>query len=323
MIPEYGNRFASGMLLRTVGALMDAASFVVAAQLLINWTAIEQNLPTAFDIPIFLGGTVLFLLLAVGGVCTFFGERISIRMALDFETSSLSSAIVWVQALERRGKCLDSQQKRDLFFSAPRFMARTVLQLVGVGSSIALVIAGVVVCSAIDLGLSGMIGLIIILSSPVFVYQALHSTRVGHMFRETAPNYMIAKKKILADGLNSDLVEREQLLSELRENSQYTSFLEAYGRRLFISPATRLAVSVVMALCVIMSLIIIGNSWELDQDGITLLVVYIVALRTLFAGASSILNALQITASFVPNFLLYLSLDPRMEGESADLGEDR
>src|SRR5690606_20311717 len=126
---------------------------------------------------------------------------------------------------------------------APRFMGRTVLQGIGVGSSIVLVVVGAVVCAATFPVLSGILALIFLLTSPAYVYHALHATRVGHRFRGTASEHSVSKKELCAKWSENESVDPAQLYDDAMADPGYSSFLSAYGERLAISPVSRLIVN--------------------------------------------------------------------------------
>ena len=313
VVPYYWKPIIASMILRTGGTLAEAASFLVAAQLLIHWTMVEGEFPGLLDSPLLIGGGMLVTMLLAGTLCSYFGEKIAIRVMVDLETNCFVRAVDFVHRLKLGGTQVSRLEERDLFFSAPRFMGRTIKQCIGVGSSVVLTVVGAVVCVITFPILSAILSLIFLLTIPAYAYHAFHSTWVGHRFRDTAPAHAVAKKELYAKWSRYEQFTPEQLYDEAVLDTGYSSFMNVYGQRLAISPISQLIVNGTMAISILATLLWLGASLQLNSETMPQLVIYLVFVRVFFSGLKGIIGALQIIASFVPNYLLYLNLDPRMK----------
>jgi ABC-type multidrug transport system fused ATPase/permease subunit len=312
VLPRYWAPLLAAMVLRTGGALAEIASFAVAVQLLMHWATIEQQVEIAKGHPLLVAGAMLFVLMALGSVSTYCGERISVRTAVRFETYAFAHAVSFVSKLSEDGSDIDKAAKKDLFFAAPRFMSRTVLQLVGIGSSIVLMAVAAVVCFWLLPTLAGVIALIVLVTSPAYVYHALHSTQIGHRLRDATSEFSLAKKELSARWLDDVSMSVDQRFDDANSSGEYSRFLDVYSQRLVISSLSRLIVNFSLMICIVVTMLWIGANYDLTADNITVMVIFLLFLRMFFSGATAIVSAVQATAVFAPNFLLYLQLDPRM-----------
>jgi ABC-type multidrug transport system fused ATPase/permease subunit len=313
VLPRYWKPLIGAMALMTVGALAEAASFLVAAHLLIDTAAGgEQALPNVVGNPLVLAGVLLVVLLLAGALCSYAGSRLAISAVLDFETISFAHAVGIARELEGRGTKLTAVQHKELLSSAPHVMGRTILQCVGLGTSAVLALVGAAVCVAVFPELSMLLGVILFISAPVFIYHTMHSTNVGHRARETASRHAAARKAISSKWLSREHFDPVALKAEAIGEDDYLDFFNAFGQRLMISPLSRLLVNSALAICIVTSLLWMAATLELNRETVGRLVVFLIFLRVFFTGIRSIITAVQVIASFVPYFLAFLIADPRM-----------
>ncbi len=314
VLPGWWKPLFAASILKTIGALAEAASFLVAAQLLIDWASIEAAVPSIIHHPLVIGGALLIGLLLFGALCAYLSDRIAVRMSLDFETTAFAAAPGILKFRPLSSLVLTDQQVKDFYMSAPRTMARTLMQTVGAGSSSVLIVTGAFVCAGTYPALTGILAVLLVVTAPIYVLHARHSTRVGHRFREAGRAHSAAKKDLMGGWMAGDAADVAGHKAEAIASPGYSVMMDAYGERLTISPISHLIVNALLGVSILVSLIWIGLNVRIDTDSIGRLIVYLVFLRVFFTGLRSVMSASQIVASFVPNFLLYLLLDPRMEG---------
>lgn len=313
VLPGYWKPLVGAMALMTAGTLAEAASFLVAAQLLIQTAAGEEGIPGMAGSPLLLAGALLVALLLIGALCGYAGFWLAVRTVLDFETTSFAHAVGIAREQSRQGVKLTSVQQKELLSISPRFMGRTLLQCVGLGTSAVLTVFGAAICVYAFPGLSMLLGLILLVAAPLFVYHTIHSTDIGHYARETAPRHAAARKVITAKWLGEERFEPDALKAEAVGDDDYFGFLDAFDQRLMISPLSRLVVNGTLAVCIVTALLWMAATLEMNAETIGRLVLFLIFLRVFFTGARAIITAVQVIASFVPYFLAFLLADPRMK----------
>lgn len=312
VMPQYGWRVLFSMVLITSGRLLDAASFVVGVHFLSY--AFSHGTSGSNDLQIGLTWAAIGIgsVIALASVLGFVGNKLAVKVALDYERSSLIEGIAIVRHHQDKHSKFLNHDIDSIVRQAPRMMARSLLQIIGACTSFVLMLAGLATCLVLFHGLTLVILLSLLLLSPLYVFAAVHSTNIGHSIRLNAAAYSTSLKQVQKKWIATKRLDRNRVLQEMEANEGYMAYRDAYGARLTLSARNHLLSNLTLAFVVALSFIWFANEIELTTKALASLISYLIALRLFASGLAGIFGGMQIINTSLPFYFLFLTRDPRI-----------
>jgi len=312
VMPQYGWRVLLSMVLITSGRLLDAASFVVGVHFLTY--AFSHGISGANDLQISLAWIAIGIgsLIVLASILGFVGSKIAVKVALDYERSSLIEGIAIVRHHQDKDSKFVNHDIDSIVRQAPRMMARSLLQIIGACTSFVLMLAGLATCIALFHGLTLIILLALLLLSPLYIYAAIHSTNIGHSIRLNATAYSTSLRKVQRKWTATKELDRDRILQEMETNEGYRAYRDAYGARLTLSARNHLVSNLTLAFVMALSFTWFANEIDLTTKALASLISYLISLRVFASGLAGIFSGMQVINTSLPFYILFLTRDPRI-----------
>ncbi|WP_019170651.1 hypothetical protein [Pseudaminobacter salicylatoxidans] len=310
VFPRYGWKSAFSMLLITAGRLGDAASFVAATHIL-AWAFREGAGDGQLDRYLTWAAVSFAGLVGLGSILGYLGSRLAVKTVLAYESSCLVEGVSILHAYKQDDKPLPDSEAVRITKQAPRMMARSLLQLVHLCTSLVLMLTGFVVCVGLFPEMIVIIAGVLIVLSPLYILSAVYSTDVGHRIAINSSGYAGSTKAFQKKWINAKVFKFDEALDELREDMGYRDFHAAYGQRLTLSARNHLLSSLTLAATIGVCLLWIAKEVDLNSATVTSIVSFLVFLRVFANGLAGVFNGVQTFNTFIPFYLLYLKRDPR------------
>ena len=318
-LPRYWKQAILAMLLITTGKSLEMAGFIGAVQIVSHSIAPQTPLPLSLSSSLLVGGMIVCLVILLAAFSGYRGQRLAVETVNDYESISFANAIHNIRLQREPGFEIPDKEAKEIMMQAPRFMARGMLQIMNSATATLLVFIGFIGCLVIYPKLTLIIGLLLIVCSPVYVLAAAHGTTVGQKMRQASDDFGKTKKQLSKKWLASDHFDTASAHREVLGNKNYVRFLNAYGKRLILSPQSQLIGSLTFSICLLIGFVWVGMRYQLNSNTLSTFIIYIIFLRVFFSGIVSVFSSVQMLNSFIPYFIRYLMLDPRVK--SAGLQE--
>lgn len=312
VMPQYGWRVLLSMVLITLGRLLDAASFVVGVHLLTYTFSHGASEPNGLQISLAWIAIGIGILIALASILSFVGNKLAVKVALDYERSSLIEGIAIVRHHQDNDSKFLKHDIDSIVRQAPRMMARSLLQIIGACTSFVLMLAGLATCVVLFPGLTLIILLTLLLLSPLYVFAAIHSTNIGHSIRLNAAAYSTSLRQVQRKWISTKKLDRGRVLEEMEANEGYKAYRDAYSARLTLSARNHLVSNLTLAFVVALSFIWFANEIDLTAKALASLISYLISLRVFASGLAGIFSGVQIINTSLPFYILFLTRDPRI-----------
>jgi hypothetical protein len=313
ILPHFGGRAAGAASLIALGKLADAASFIVATHILTAGHSLREFSQIDIHTSLIWAAAALAFGLLLGNAASYIGTKLAVTISLAYERECL---VYGAYIAHTHAKRLTPAELQSLTKQAPRLMGRALFQMINLGTSAALAVAGLVVCLftlPFVMLLAGAVGA---LSSPVFIAAAVHSTNVGHSLRGKASPFSASLARMRTKWLNAPSFDFEEARRDVRSDDDYNAYLNSYGDRLLLSARSRVLSSAFFALIVGVSLFWLSGSIDAAALSVPTIVTFLVFLKIFAHGLAGVFNGVQILNASLPFFLRFLQEDARVRDVS-------
>ena len=301
-LPRYWRQAILAMWLITVGKSLEMAGFVGAVQIVSHAIDPQSPMPLSLHSSLLVGGAIVCLVILIAAFSGYRGQRLAVETVNDYESISFANAIHNIRLQRGPGFEIPEKEATEIMMQAPRFMARGMLQIMNSATATLLVVIGFIGCLVIYPKLTLIIGLLLMFCSPVYVLAAAHGTTVGQKMRQASQDFGKTKKQLSKKWLTSDHFNTAAAHREVLGNKSYVRFLNAYGKRLILSPQSQLIGSLTFSICLLIGFFWVGMRYQLNSNTLSTFIIYLIFLRVFFSGLVSVFSSVQMLNSVHPVF---------------------
>lgn len=311
ILPNFGWRVLGSMIFITVGRLADAASFVLGIFILTHLKIERFAFLDSFEGKLVLAAIAIASVMIFGSVLGYIGHRSAVRLGLDYQSACLADGIAIIRYHKDKGTDLPTAEALGITRQAPRMMARSLLQVINLCTSVVMMATGFVVCVSVFPVLTAIVLLALMVLGPIYIVAAAHGTNIGHNIRLMTPGYRNSIKTIQKKWLDASFFRKEEIIEDLKSDENYQAYQHVFGARLNLSTWNHILSNMTLAFVISLSLGWFAYKVEPNAKSIAALVSYLISLRLFAHGLAGIFSGIQSINTFIPSYLLFLRRDPR------------